>query len=345
MNPRFFAVAPPHTHGFGFGELLEAEQYRRCLREHVAAAAAAGLEAMVIYNFPHALDPWAVAAEVLRADGGLAPIVSVQAHYEHPFAVARRSAGLSYLFNRPVHVNAVAGASARERRALGLRDPAAGKRRLHEFVSVLDSLRDGPVSFEGEFYELEGVALEPSPPPCRHAIFVPGSIAEGRSEIPPGGDCCLVMAKPRKELRRELEHLAGQGTPAAAIVGLLARESAEEAWEEARVTSAGGRRERMSARVQMKDSVSSQHLRNYELRETGEVQDEVLWYGSTRHGLDCPKLVGSYDEVATALYRYTEVGVTDFIVDLPREAAEYEHVDRIVQRLRSSREALRPDAA
>lgn len=345
MKPRFFGVAPPHTRGFGVGEVLGSAEYRRCLRDHVAGAAGAGLEGMVLYNFSHALDPWAVAAEVLAAAGDLDPIVSVQAHHEHPFAVARRAAGLSYLFGRAVHVNAVAGASAREREALGLRDRAAGKRRLHEFVAVLDRFRDGAVSFAGEFYDLEEAVIEPA---SRHrpTIFVPGSIGEdGTSDVPPGTDCCLVMAKPREELRVELARLVARGARVAAIVGVLAREAGDEAGEEAQAAFATGRREEMSARVQMRDSVSSQHVRNYELRESGEMQDEILWYGSARHGIDCPKLVGSYAEVAAALERYLEIGVTDFIVDLPHDVAEYEHVGRVVQRVRGRQGALRPDAA
>jgi hypothetical protein len=76
---------------------------------------------------------------------------------------------------------------------------------------------------------------------------------------------------------------------------------------------------------------STQHTANLAAVAGGEIQDDCLWYGADRLGMDCPKLVGSYPQVAASLRAYRELGVTTLVLDLPFELAEYEHIDRALR--------------
>lgn len=335
-RPRTLGVVPAHTGAFGTGDPLPSAEFRAVLGAHLRAAEDAGLDGLVIYSFARALDPWTVAAEVLAGSERLEPVVTVQAHHEHPFATARRLASLTYLHGRRVSVNVVAGASAAEQRALGQHDRALAKRRHAEFVRVLAGLLDGPVTFEGELFSLEDACVDPPPPAeLRPIVHCPGSIGEdGASRVPDGTDCCFLMGKPLDDVAHELRALS---LPAAMLVGVVARPRTEDAWATLGDPAKSSRRDRLAARMQMHDNLSTQHARNDELRDAGH-RDACLWYGAARHGIDCPKLVGSYDEVGAALAAYRGAGVTDVIVDLPAAAAEYEHVAMALDRLRAPAE-------
>jgi alkanesulfonate monooxygenase len=327
---RFHSVVPYHGDGFGLGGVRSPAEYRALFVEYLQGAENAGLSNVVIYNFANALDPWAVATEILHRSAKLEPIVSVVTHHEHPFAAARRVSALTYMHGRRVSLNIVSGASASERRALGEVDKERSRRRITEYATVIASLLDGKrVTHEGEFFTLSDVELSPAvPSELRPVLFSPASLATGTATVPAGIDAPLLMSKPVSDVTAEVTatgcHRAGM------IVGIVARADEDEAWNIARADGGAGRREQLAAHLQMQDNVSTQHARNVAQRAAGEIQDERLWYGSARHGTDCPKLVGNYEQVAGELARYVEQGVTDVIIDLPPHSSEYEHIGRVL---------------
>ena len=76
----------------------------------------------------------------------------------------------------------------------------------------------------------------------------------------------------------------------------------------------------------MSQVVSSEHTASYALAEQQEVHDERLWYGAPTRGIDAPKLVGAADQVRAWLRSCADIGVTDIIVDLPPNVAEFAHL-------------------
>lgn len=302
---RLHVMVPPHTQRYAVGDRLPVEDYLLRLREHLAAAEDLGADGVLIYNFASALDPWLVAWDVLAASRTAVPIIGILPYQETAESVLRRLDGLRYRFGRTPYLNVVAGASQTQRRAAGYDGDRLRARK--ELAVYVEALRDEPTR-----------------------IYTPGS--SSATEVPVDCDATLVLAKPRQALRDEA---ATQPSALAMLVGIVARESSQSAWAEARARFTGDRRSRLAVRMQRADNASSQHRLNFDLADQGELHDECLWYGSGTTGVDAPKLVGSYAEVGEALLRYRACGVEEVVVDLPADVEDYRHVAALLRQLSS----------
>lgn len=324
-------VCPHHTDVYG-QRADPALPYPELLAAHCAMAERLGAEAMLVFDFWQSLDPWVTAQLILSATTVLEPVVAVNPALTHPAVAARFVASLAHVYGRRVNLNVVAGAKQGELAALGVPTvPDEDKyARTADFITALGAVLAGR-PYEGPYYRLDAPSLEPPADPARAPrILAPGSRAPGVARILPLLDRALVMAKPRKAMAEEHERLVAAGLALtqgmAMIVGVVARPTTAQAWAAAREHYAGSRRDKLAARMFSKQITSSQHRANLDAAAEAEVYDECLWYGADRIGMDCPKLVGSYDEVAHALAAYEDLGVRTVILDLPFAVAEYEHI-------------------
>ncbi|MEZ5840839.1 MAG: LLM class flavin-dependent oxidoreductase [Hyphomicrobiales bacterium] len=341
QQPHFHTVCPFHTGAFGMDKPLEPDAYRRVLAEHVAIAEANGIEGMIIYNFATSLDSLSIASAILSAGRSLRPIVAVSPFHIHPFALARTAASLAYLHGRGIDLNLVKGATEDEQAAVGEAGrPLSGHyARMAEFLDILNALfNDGACDLAGDFYTLKRAALHPPlAAGTRPLLFVPGSSPEAANVIAGRASSSLLMAKPLDAQRQEIARLAvaSPGLRQTIIIGICARPTDEEAWEAAGRLYAGNRREAMNARMFVNRAISFQHRSNAAFAAEQELFDDALWYGGAKIGIDCPKLVGSYERVAESLAAYVALGVTDIIIDLPPTLEEYPHAFRAIAPLRT----------
>ncbi|MDR1265303.1 MAG: LLM class flavin-dependent oxidoreductase [Propionibacteriaceae bacterium] len=333
----FHTVCPFYTGSFGSGRPLETEKYADLLAKHVEIAETNGINGMIIYNFMTSLDSLVIAQRILDLSDQLTPIVAVSPFHVHPYALARTFASVSYLTGRTMHLNVVKGATRDEQAAVGADGDhySVHYRQITEFLDIFTSLfRDEKCDFEGEYYRLRGASLQPylgsgSAP----GVFVPGSSSEVAALMPGRATSSLLMAKPLVTQADEIQRLrAGQpDLRQTIIVGIVAGEKDENAWAFARKIYGTRRSDVIDARIFESRSISYQHQSNAALGRESEVFDDVLWCGASRAGIDCPKLVGSYERVAAALANYFEIGVTDIVIDLPASTSEYEHIFRATQ--------------
>jgi alkanesulfonate monooxygenase len=325
-----FTICPPHVDVFGGGSATGGDRYAQVLDDHCAWADKLGASAMLIYEFWPALDPWVAAQAILARGAAVEPIVAVTPGLSHPAMVARRIAGLHYLYQRRINLNVVTGAKATDIAALGGPGLLTQKYpRLLEFIdSVHAVLRGEP--FRGAFYQSDVPAPGAAPQP---RVLVPASTSEGFAAALPRLDRCLVMAKPLAECAAELDRLTAHGlrTGVAMIVGIVARATDAEATRLAQERHGGSRRDALVQRAFRGAITSSQHRAVLALADERVDYDECLWYGAGRIGIDCPKLVGSYQAVARSIHAYRALGVRTLVLDLPAEAGEYEHVSRVLQ--------------
>ncbi len=303
-------IVPPHTRSFGLGGPLPTQAYLARLAEYAAAAERIGATGAFIYDFPVALDPWLAAFDVLACSDRLEPIVAVRPHMESAESVGRRVVDLGYRFHRPTHVNVVAGATRPSRAVDELTDKTAARKRLAQFAEQLRA----EIDRRGD------------PADARSLIVTPSSSTPGL--VP--ADAVLLMARPRDTLAADITRVrAEQGVKRIyLLVGLVVRDTDEQAWQ-ATTEYRPDRRQELAGRLFTSQVVSSEHTASYALAEQQDVHDGRLWYGAPARGIDAPKLVGSAEQVRGWLDSCAPLGVTDIIVDLMPDAAEYARVAEV----------------
>lgn len=298
-------IVPPHTQSFGVGGHLPTQAYVDRLTGYARAAEDIGVVGAFVYDFPVAMDPWLAAFDVLACSAALEPIVAVRPHLESAESVARRTVDLAYRFGRPTHVNVVAGATRPSRSTQDTADKVAARRQLAEFAERLRA----------------DIDRRADPADARPLIVTPSSSTPG--VVPADG--VLMMARPRGTLATDIGRVrAEQGVERVfLLIGLVVRRTDEEAWEAAVELYKPDRRQIVAGRMFMSQVVSSEHTASYTLAEQQDVHDERLWYGAPARGIDAPKLVGSVEQVRGWLRSCADIGVTDVILDLVPDPAEY----------------------
>jgi alkanesulfonate monooxygenase SsuD/methylene tetrahydromethanopterin reductase-like flavin-dependent oxidoreductase (luciferase family) len=109
-------------------------------------------------------------------------------------------------------------------------------------------------------------------------------------------------------------------------IGIVARATTSEAWDEAHRRFPDDRRGQITHQLAMKVSDSQWHR---QLSSVGSdaAPEDPYWLGPFENSHTfCPYLVGSYDTVADAVARYVNVGFRTFILDIPPSEAELAHI-------------------
>jgi alkanesulfonate monooxygenase len=150
----------------------------------------------------------------------------------------------------------------------------------------------------------------------------------------------------RVERLRGLSESRGRAHPPLEFglrITTLVRETSDEAWRdaEARVAAlAAVAADGQSWRGYGHSRAATGQRRLLELAERGEVLDVCLYTAPGRYGAEgagSTWLVGSYDEVAAALARYADLGVTHFVLsDTPYEEEIVRVGDHVLPRLRDA---------
>ncbi len=320
---KVFATCPP-----SYG--ARPRDYLQQLLEVARWCDAAGCEGILVYTDNGIVEPWLVAEQILTHTERLAPLVAVQPVYMHPFTVAKIVSSLAFLHGRPVYLNMVAGGFRND--LIALDDPTPHDERyarLIEYTSVVTSLlgTDGPVTFDGHFYRVKNLRLAPRlDPELMPGVFVSGSSQAGLEAARALNALAVCYPKPAAEY----EAISPAPHTVAALgirVGIVARESAREAWAVAHARFPVDRKGQLTHQLAMKVSDSQWHRQLSELGEMQAGDDQPYWMVPfENYRTFCPYLVGSYERVAEELARYAELGCRTVIVDVPASAAELEHI-------------------
>lgn len=306
----------PSSHG------VEAGAYRRRAAEVARWTESHGCRGLLVYTDNTLIDPWSAAQHLLAETGSLVPMVAVQPVYMHPYTVARMISSLAFLHGRRVDLNLVTGGFQGHLAALGDElGHDARYDRLVEYAGLLRRLleQDRPVSHDGPHYRLARASVEPAlPPGLRPRIFVSGSSEACRAAQETLGATRLSYPQWLEAPDWDPEHLSG-----GMRVGVIARDTAEEAWRVAHERfppdPSGARLHQVAARM-----VESQWHRT--LSAAGTVRGLPYWQHPFRtYRTFCPYLVGSHSEVGEILGRYFETGVRTVILDVPVEEADLVH--------------------
>jgi alkanesulfonate monooxygenase len=291
----------------------------------------AGCTGTLVYTDNSIVDPWMVADTIIQHTASLCPLVAVQPIYMHPYTAAKMAATLAYLHGRRIYLNMVAGGFANDLAALNDRTPHDRRyARLAEYVEIISRLLDGgSVSFTGEFYGVTNLRLcPPVPAHLRPGMLMSGSSESGLATARACGATAVVYPGPSSKYRSQPSSCSRTGIR----VGIIARSEAESAWETAHARFPADRKGQLTHELAMKVSDSVWHK---ELSQTARMHsaESTYWLVPFENSrTNCPYLVGSYATVASELAAYMTARVRTFILDIPHNEEEFEHISIVFRR-------------
>ena len=284
----------------------------------------AGCKGILVYSDNSQLDAWVVSDVILQHTASLCPLVAVQPLYMHPYAVAKTIASIGSLAKRQISLNMVAGGFKNDLISLNDKTPHDSRYdRLAEYTLIIRKLleSDRPVTFAGEFYQVENLKMTPPlAPQLFPGIFVSGSSEAGLAAAAQIGATAIKYPKPAGE-----EEPPRDGGPALGIrVGIIARPDAADAWRVAHARFPEDRKGQITRQLATKVSDSVWHKQL--AHRDAEVEDSPYWLVPfNNYQTMCPYLVGSYEQVAGEMARYFANGCRTVILDVPPSQEELEH--------------------
>jgi alkanesulfonate monooxygenase len=303
------------------------EGYAEHVREVARWSEESGCDGILVYTDNSIVDPWLAAQLIIDSTSSLTPLVAVQPLYMHPCWAAKMVATIGYLHNRRVDLNMVAGGFRNDLLALG-DDLAHGERydRLVEYAEVARGVLEtsSAFSYEGRYFSVANVRLRPElPSSLRPKIFVSGSSDAGLEAARRLGATAVKYPQPARE---ESVPAAEESLALGIRVGIVTRESNEEAWAVARRMFPADRRGQLTHRVAMAVSDSDWHQQLSEREDADDPSVDPYWlWPFQNYRTFCPYLVGGYELVAAELAAYLERGFETFILDIPASHEELRH--------------------
>jgi alkanesulfonate monooxygenase len=316
---RLFSTCPPSSD-------LGRKSYLRAVQDIARWSEDAGCDGILVYSDNRLLDPWIVSRSIMEATSHLMPLVAVQPLYMHPFTAAKTIASIAYLYERRLCINMVAGGFRNDLIALDDETPHDERYdRLVEYVLLMQELMAGlaPVTFQGRSYRVKNLRLTPPlPAELQPDFFVSGSSSAGLDAARVVGATAVRYPGPSSA---ELDVL-DEPIPCGIRVGVIARETADEAWRVAHERFPPDRKGQIAHSMAMTVSDSAWHG---QLSTMGGAASEAHPYWLTpfeNYKTFCPYLVGSYPAVATEIARYLALGYSTIILDVPASREELDHI-------------------
>lgn len=306
-----------------------------------------GCAGILVYTDNSLVDPWLVAQVILQHTSTLCPLVAIQPVYMHPYTVAKMISSLGHFYGRRLCLNMVAGGFKNDLNALN--DPTPHDRRYDRLVEYTNLIKlllgtDGPVSFSGEFYQVQQLKMTPPlPRELFPEILISGSSDAGLAAANAIGATAIKYPKPAHEYDRDHQDSElGSGVR----VGIIARASEDEAWAVAHERFPEDRKGQLAHQLAMKVSDSTWHKQLADLgHQTADTRTPYWLLPFQNYKTFCPYLVGSYETVATEVSRYVGVGHRTFILDIPPTQDELRHIGIVFEHAMTLADVERPTYA
>lgn len=267
-------------------------------------------------------DPILLAAILGRMTEKIELIVAYRSGLLPPTTFVQQLNTLSALIDGRFSLNIVAGHSPVEQRYYGDFLPHDERyARTEEFLAIAHAFwrGDGPVNFDGTYYRIENGELNTpfiSETRTFPYLFIGGGSDAARTLAISQGSCWMRMADTPERVEPSIQPVLEAGKDVGLRMSIIARPTREEAVRAAYNLVAGldpTLSEKDREREFMKKSDSVSWKATYKLADT-EWLTPWLWTGAVRsHGAPAVSIVGSPEEVASALLKYKKIGVTHFI--------------------------------
>jgi len=294
----------------------------------------AGCQGILVYSDNGLADPWLVSNIVLQHTSRLCPLVALQPIYMHPYAAAKMVATYAHLYDRRLCLNLLAGGFKTDLHALNDETPHDDRyNRLTEYALILKQLLESPepVTFAGDYYSVHGLRMNPPlPRELMPSLLISGSSAAGLAAAQDIGATPIKYPQKPSEEPFQKSH---DGNAPGIRVGIIARETAEEAWQVAHQRFPEDHKGKLAHELAMKVSDSLWHKQlSSKPSALDKSRDDVYWLGPFQnYKTFCPYLVGSYEQVGKEVAAYVDRGYRTFILDIPPCEEELHHSSVVFQ--------------
>lgn len=266
-------------------------------------------------------DPMLLAAVLGRATEKIKFILAYRSGLFSPTMFVQQINTLSTLIQGRLLLNIVAGYSPEEQRAYGdFLSHDERYERTEEFLAVCRALWESrsEVNYSGKHYRIEKASLKTpfvSPDRSFPEIIIGGGSPAAQQLAIKQGTCWMQLADTPEKIRNAGSAVLDRGIEVGLRVCLIARPTRKEALEAAQALVIGNDYNRKLTGNKdfftRTDSVSFRKA--YELGDA-EWLTSSLWTGAIRiQGPTAIALVGSTEEIASAILEYKSIGVSQFI--------------------------------
>ena len=271
------------------------------------------------------VEPW-IAAQSAIDRYGVSPLVAVNPVYAHPFTVAKMVSSLAYLYGKNVFLNMVTGTSLSQHAALcDPLDHDEKYERLLEFTQIVQQLTEGsaaPVTFKGEHYSIEDLALHPPiPKELLPEYFIAGHSEKAQFVKDQTGAVGMHM------LSGKLDDIP-EGVRGIHF-GLITRERDDDAWDAAEERYPEDARGQYVLEKSMKNTDSVWKKRLKFAADTEDKSDNGYWLAPFRSfQADCPYFVGGHERVKNLIVTLVRKGIKHIILEVPETEEDFAEVSK-----------------
>jgi alkanesulfonate monooxygenase len=311
----------------GYGSLDYQVDLARRVEDHGWAGALLGTS----WGRP---DTFTVATAIAARTTTFNPLIAIRPGYWRPAHFASAAATLDQLSRGRVRVNIVSGQDNLHQYGDVEGDQAQRYARTKEFMRLVRRLwTEEDVTFEGEHFSVTDSTVSPRPVARAgrpHPKLYFGGASEPAERVSATeSDVQLFWGEPLEGVEERIDRLRGleqsleRDLPPLEFglrITTLVRDTTEEAWhdaeekvaEMARTADHGDRK-----LFQRSGFRATGQQRLLDLAERGDVLDSCLYTAPGKYGgggAGTTWLVGSAEDVATALGKYQELGITHFVL-------------------------------
>ena len=282
------------------------------------AAEASGIDSLLIDFGASKPDSILLATVLGKATEKIKFIVAYRSGLLSPALFVQQLNTLSSFINGRFSLNIVAGYSSQEQQYYGdFLSHDERYERTDEFLAICRAFwkRNGEVNFEGKYYRVEGGRLNTpfqSPDRTFPEILIAGSSQPAQRLALRQGTCWFRLADAPERIRDDALMISRQGIDVGLRMSIITRPTREEALGAAYALVEGSNSKGEEKKfVQASDSKS--------IKATYNLADEewltpTLWTGAVRaNGAPSIALVGTPEEVASAIMEYKAIGISQFI--------------------------------
>lgn len=353
-DPRFLWYVPNQAEPGHRGDEIRADHNSLdALTEHARAVEVNGWSGALIGTGWRRPDTFTVGTALAARTDTFQPLVAARPGYWRPANFAAAVATLDHLSGGRALINIVSGADSVAEYGDTVLERSDRYARTQEFIHVVRRLwTEEKVTHHGRFYTLDEASLGSRPVISgerRHpTLYFGGASAEAERVAAGQADVQLFWGETYDaveerilRLRRLSAELGRQHKPLefGLRITVVVRESSQEAWDYARsrvaqMAEGAGVLWNRSAFKDSRAQVSSVGQARVEaLGEQEDVLDDALYTEPAKYGgqgAGTTWLVGSYQEVADALRKYQDLGVSHFVLS---DTPYLQEVERVGQNL------------